>query len=93
MCPGMRAESTRRTHWLDVTALINEGQLHVEWRYAPQVHDPVLVNELARQFQQRISALLEHCQAPSVGRATASDFADSGLSDDEFLGLLEQLEQ
>ncbi|WP_323155375.1 non-ribosomal peptide synthetase [Pseudomonas alvandae] len=93
MCPGMRAESTRRTHWLDVTALVNEGQLHVEWRYAPQVHDPVLVNELAREFQQRISALLEHCQAPSVGRATASDFADSGLSDDEFLGLLEQLEQ
>lgn len=93
MCPGMRAESTRRTHWLDVTALVNEGQLHVEWRYAPKVHDPVLVNELARQFQQRITALLEHCQAPSVGRATASDFADSGLSDDEFLGLLEQLEQ
>ncbi|WP_434651981.1 amino acid adenylation domain-containing protein [Pseudomonas sp. R3-56] len=93
VCPGMRAESTRRTHWLDVTALVNEGQLHVEWRYAPQVHDPALVSELARQFQQRLTALLEHCQAPSVGRATASDFADSGLSDDEFLGLLEQLEQ
>jgi amino acid adenylation domain-containing protein/non-ribosomal peptide synthase protein (TIGR01720 family) len=93
VCPGMRAESTRRTHWLDVTALVNEGQLHVEWRYAPQVHDPALVGELARQFQQRLTALLEHCQAPSAGRATASDFADSGLSDDEFLGLLEQLEQ
>ncbi|MBI6617718.1 AMP-binding protein [Pseudomonas corrugata] len=93
VCPAMRAESTRRTHWLDVTALVNEGQLHVEWRYAPKVHDPVLVDELARQFQQRITALLDHCQAPSVGRATASDFADSGLSDDEFLGLLEQLEQ
>lgn len=93
VCPGMRADSTRRTHWLDVTALVNEGQLHVEWRYAPQVHDPALVGELARQFQQRLIALLEHCQAPSVGRATASDFADSGLSDDEFLGLLEQLEQ
>jgi non-ribosomal peptide synthase protein (TIGR01720 family) len=93
VCPAMRAESTRRTHWLDVTALVNEGQLHVEWRYAPKVHDPVLVDELARQFQRRITALLDHCQAPSVGRATASDFADSGLSDDEFLGLLEQLEQ
>lgn len=93
MCPGMRADSTRRTHWLDVTALVNEGRLHIEWRYAPHAHEQALVRELAQQFQQRIAALLEHCQAPTVGRATASDFADSGLSDDEFLGLLEQLEQ
>lgn len=93
LCPGMRADSTRRTHLLDVTALVNDGRLHVEWRYAPEVHEPALVSELARHFQQRLEALLEHCLAPRVGRATASDFADSGLSDDEFLGLLEQLEQ
>ncbi|MEN2396410.1 non-ribosomal peptide synthetase [Pseudomonas halotolerans] len=93
ICPGMRADGTRRTHLLDVTALVNEGRLHIEWRYDPQVHEPALVRELAGQFQQRVGALLEHCLAPTVGRATASDFADSGLSDDEFLGLLEQLEQ
>ncbi|MBX8563995.1 AMP-binding protein [Pseudomonas cichorii] len=93
ICPGMRADDTRRTHWLDVTALENEGRLHIEWRYAPHVHDQALVNGLAQQFVQQIGALLEHCLSPAAGRATASDFADSGLSDDEFLGLLEQLEQ
>lgn len=93
ICPGMRADSTRRTHLLDVTALVNEGRLHIEWRYDPQIHEPALVGELAQQFLQRIADLLDHCLAPTVGRATASDFADSGLSDDEFLGLLEQLEQ
>ncbi|MCE0463343.1 non-ribosomal peptide synthetase [Pseudomonas uvaldensis] len=93
ICPGMRADSTRRTHLLDVTALVNEGRLHIEWRYDPQIHEPALVGKLAQQFQQRIADLLDHCLAPTVGRATASDFADSGLSDDEFLGLLEQLEQ
>ncbi|RMQ50445.1 hypothetical protein ALQ04_02882 [Pseudomonas cichorii] len=93
ICPGMRADTTRRTHWLDVTVLESEGRLHIEWRYAPQVHDQALVNRLAQQFVQQIGALLEHCLSPAAGRATASDFADSGLSDDEFLGLLEQLEQ
>ncbi|GFM70570.1 hypothetical protein PSCICL_15620 [Pseudomonas cichorii] len=93
ICPGMRADDTRRTHWLDVTVLENEGRLHIEWRYAPHVHDEALVNGLAQQFVQQIYALLEHCLSPEAGRATASDFADSGLSDDEFLGLLEQLEQ
>ncbi|GFM76985.1 hypothetical protein PSCICM_28040 [Pseudomonas cichorii] len=93
ICPGMRADDTRRTHWLDVTVLENEGRLHIEWRYAPHVHDQALVNGLAQQFVQQIGALLEHCLSPAAGRATASDFADSGLSDDEFLGLLEQLEQ
>jgi non-ribosomal peptide synthase protein (TIGR01720 family) len=88
----MRAPETRRTHLLDVTALVDQGQLHIEWRYAPQVHDQVLVSALAQQFEQRIEALLEHCLAPEAGRATAADFADSGLSDDEFLGLLEQLQ-
>ncbi|WP_412462168.1 amino acid adenylation domain-containing protein [Pseudomonas sp. SC11] len=93
LCPGMRAASTARTHWLDVTALVEQGQLHLEWRYAPQRHSTAQVSELARQMVQTLEALLEHCQGPSAGRATASDFADSGLSDDEFLALLEQLEQ
>lgn len=93
LCPAMRAEDTRRTHLLDVTALVNDGRLHIEWRYAPQLHEQALIGELARQFQQRLEALLEHCLAPTAGRATAADFADSGLSDDEFLGLLEQLQQ
>ncbi|MBX8513406.1 amino acid adenylation domain-containing protein [Pseudomonas cichorii] len=93
ICPGMRADNTRRTHWLDVTVLENEGRLHIEWRYAPHVHDHALVSGLAQQFVQQVGALLEHCLSPAAGRATASDFADSGLSDDEFLGLLEQLEQ
>lgn len=92
LCPAMRAPDTRRTHLLDVTALVDQGQLHIEWRYAPQVHDQALIGALAQQFQQRIEALLEHCLDPQAGRATAADFADSGLSDDEFLGLLEQLQ-
>ncbi|MBB6288129.1 MULTISPECIES: non-ribosomal peptide synthetase [unclassified Pseudomonas] len=92
LCPAMRAPDTRRTHLLDVTALVDQGQLHIEWRYAPHVHDQALIGALAQQFQQGIEALLEHCLAPEVGRATAADFADSGLSDDEFLGLLEQLQ-
>lgn len=92
LCPAMRAPDTRRTHLLDVTALVDQGRLHVEWRYAPQVHDQALIGALAQQFQQRIEALLEHCLDPEAGRATAADFADSGLSDDEFLGLLEQLQ-
>lgn len=92
LCPAMRADDTRRTHLLDVTALVDDGCLHIEWRYAPQLHDQALIGELARQFQQRLEALLEHCLAPTAGRATAADFADSGLSDDEFLGLLEQLQ-
>ncbi|NWA27645.1 AMP-binding protein [Pseudomonas gingeri] len=91
LCPGMRAADGRRSHLLDVNALVIAGRLHIEWRYAPALHDVALVGELARQFQQRLGALIEHCLAPAAGRATASDFADSGLSDDEFLGLLEQL--
>ena len=91
MCPGMRAANSPRSHLLDVNALVVDGRLHLEWRYAPQVHPHALVSELARQFQQRLSTLLDHCLAPAMGRATASDFADSGLSDDEFMGLLEQL--
>jgi amino acid adenylation domain-containing protein/non-ribosomal peptide synthase protein (TIGR01720 family) len=91
MCPGMRAASSPRSHLLEVNALVVDGRLHIEWRYAPHVHSQALVSELARQFQQRLGALLDHCLAPAMGRATASDFADSGLSDDEFMGLLEQL--
>ncbi|WP_325948326.1 non-ribosomal peptide synthetase [Pseudomonas putida] len=91
LCPGMRGADSHRSHWLDINALVLDGCLHLEWRYSPPVHSPALINSLAQQFVQRLDALLEHCRDPQAGRATAADFVDSGLSDDEFLDLLEQL--
>ncbi|MFB4390688.1 MULTISPECIES: condensation domain-containing protein [unclassified Pseudomonas] len=91
LCPGMRDADSPRSHWLDINALVLDGQLHLEWRYSPQAHEAARIQQLAQQFIERLEGLLEHCRDPQAGRATAADFADSGLSDDEFLDLLEQL--
>ncbi|MFL1466804.1 amino acid adenylation domain-containing protein [Marinobacter sp. HN1S83] len=92
-CPGARAPENHRTHWLDVNALVLGGCLKAEWRYAPAVHGEPMVRELAEAFIREVAALVEHCGNPGAGRATASDFPDAGLSDDELQGLLDVLDQ
>ncbi|AJQ95476.1 non-ribosomal peptide synthetase [Gynuella sunshinyii] len=90
-CPGMRAPQNRRSHLLDINALIVEGCLQVDWCYPGQ--DSVFADTpaLAQRFIERLQDLLDHCLNDQNGRATAIDFPDAGIDDDAFNALLEEL--
>ncbi|WP_281555831.1 non-ribosomal peptide synthetase [Thalassomonas sp. RHCl1] len=91
LCPGMRAAENQRPHLLDINAVINQGMLHFDWCYPGS--DPAFADipQLAQAFKQQVIDLIRHCATPAIGRATAADFPNAGINDNQFIDLLSEL--
>ncbi|WP_175956060.1 non-ribosomal peptide synthetase [Burkholderia sp. BCC0405] len=56
---GERGAANRRSFTLDVVASVIDGELRMDWRYAPQVLDPQCVHDAAQRWIARLDALLD----------------------------------
>ncbi|MGU7816360.1 amino acid adenylation domain-containing protein [Burkholderia sp. AW49-1] len=56
---GERGAMNRRSFTLDVVASVIDGELRMDWRYAPQVLDPQRVHDAAQRWIARLDALLD----------------------------------
>jgi amino acid adenylation domain-containing protein/non-ribosomal peptide synthase protein (TIGR01720 family) len=63
-----------RSHQLSIDGILVGGQLHLTWNYSTQHFQEDTVNQLARQLQRDLQALLKHCLFPEAGRYTPADF-------------------
>ena len=79
-CGPPHSLRARRRYVLDVTGIVTQGRLHVEWKYCTQLHRLETVETLARRYIEMLRALIEHCQASLVGEYTPSDFSGSKLN-------------
>nr|WP_042194612.1 non-ribosomal peptide synthetase [Kibdelosporangium sp. MJ126-NF4]CEL21436.1 FIG01294969: hypothetical protein [Kibdelosporangium sp. MJ126-NF4]CTQ95997.1 FIG01294969: hypothetical protein [Kibdelosporangium sp. MJ126-NF4] len=68
------AENEPRTYLLDVTGLVEAGELTLTWEYSPEVHDEHTVGMLAERYLGALRAIIEHCASPDTGGRTPSDF-------------------
>jgi amino acid adenylation domain-containing protein/non-ribosomal peptide synthase protein (TIGR01720 family) len=73
------APANRRSHLLEVTAVIAAGELAVHWTYCGAIHDRATIAKLADDFAARLQTLLQHCAAPNAGSYTPSDFPELDL--------------
>ncbi|MGI2906693.1 condensation domain-containing protein, partial [Tolypothrix sp. VBCCA 56010] len=88
-----RSPIANRSHLLDVSGLILEGQLRLNWTYSEKVHLDSTVESLAHKFLQALQALIAHCLSPEVGGYTPSDFPVADLSQTDLDELIAQLQQ
>ncbi|WP_196527757.1 non-ribosomal peptide synthetase [Nostoc commune] len=82
-----------RHHKLNVTAWIAQSQLNVQWRYSRNLHDAATIERIAQQFIKALQTLIQHCQSPTSGGYTPSDFTGARLNQkqlDQFLSKLQQ---
>ncbi|ALG07358.1 non-ribosomal peptide synthetase [Kibdelosporangium phytohabitans] len=63
-----------RTYLLDVTGLVEAGELTLTWEYSSEVHDEQTVRTLAERYLDALRAIIEHCLSPGAGGRTPSDF-------------------
>ncbi|MGH4003137.1 MAG: amino acid adenylation domain-containing protein, partial [Pseudonocardiaceae bacterium] len=63
-----------RTYLLDVTGVVDGGQLELSWLYSDQVHHEATVQRLATEMIQALREIVEHCAQPDAGGCTPSDF-------------------
>ncbi|ONI88959.1 non-ribosomal peptide synthetase [Actinosynnema sp. ALI-1.44] len=72
-----------RTYLLDVTGLVESGELRLTWEYSPEVHDEHTVRALAERYLDALRAIIEHCASPGAGGRTPSDFPLAKLTQDQ----------
>lgn len=67
---------SKRTHLLEISGGIYQGNLEIRWTYSNKLHRQTTVELLAQKFIEAVRSLIAHCQSPDAGGFTPSDFAD-----------------
>lgn len=68
--PGLsHAKSSRRMYLLDISGVIQSGQLILHWRYSDQLYRSNTIKLLAKEYLQQLETLIRHCQFPEKNPA------------------------
>jgi amino acid adenylation domain-containing protein/non-ribosomal peptide synthase protein (TIGR01720 family) len=83
----------KRSHLLEISALIASGQLQVDWTYCQKIHQRSTVEHLARNFIDTLICLITHCTYKDAKGYTPSDFTSARLNQkqlDKFIAKIKQ---
>jgi amino acid adenylation domain-containing protein/non-ribosomal peptide synthase protein (TIGR01720 family) len=69
-----RSVRERRSHLIDVSAGVAGGRLQIAWTYSQNVHQRDTIECLAQDYLAQLQAIIRHCQSPTAGGYTPSDF-------------------
>jgi natural product biosynthesis luciferase-like monooxygenase protein/non-ribosomal peptide synthase protein (TIGR01720 family) len=71
----------RRGHLFEITALIFEGKLHIDWGYSKVSFRAQTIENLANEFIENLRKLIEAARATESAEFTPSDFPLAALDD------------
>lgn len=86
--PHAHDPHSRRSHLFEITALIFEGKLHLEWGYSKAFHRLGTVEHLVTEFVKNLQTLIEIASSTASAEFTPSDFPLADLNE----ASLQQLE-
>jgi amino acid adenylation domain-containing protein/non-ribosomal peptide synthase protein (TIGR01720 family) len=79
----LRSEEGARAYPLELNAWVSASVLHTRWSYSTELHSGTEMEELGQLFLEELSGLIDHCQSPSAGGVTPSDFPLAGVDQAE----------
>ena len=86
--PGALMSPKRlRTHLFEITAMVQGGELHVNWTYGKHFHRSETVGRLASDYLSSLETLIDHCLLPETGGFTPSDFPLAAIDQPSLDGL------
>ena len=86
-----RSPTGPRAHLLDITGMVIDGQLQLDWVYSRNVHREATIRQFAQGFSEALQELIAHCQTSGAGGYTPSDFPAVGLSQTRLEALLGEI--
>jgi amino acid adenylation domain-containing protein/non-ribosomal peptide synthase protein (TIGR01720 family) len=89
--PQQVSAQAPRAHLLEVTGLVIEGRLHLEWQYSVHLHRRETIARLARACLRELQALIAASQQQGPALSLARDAVEAGITQDELTGLLKRL--
>jgi amino acid adenylation domain-containing protein/non-ribosomal peptide synthase protein (TIGR01720 family) len=78
----------KRRHVLEINILVMNDRMQVEFTYNRALHDEKKMQLLADGFLNALKEVIAHCQLPTVGGRTPSDFPLARLDQTSLDGLL-----
>jgi non-ribosomal peptide synthase protein (TIGR01720 family) len=82
----------RRPHLLDVTALVTEGRLQVDWIFSGAHHRRTTIESLAAEFFTSLREVLALVETPRETRPRVGDFTSVHLGEGELAAVWEELQ-
>ncbi len=82
-----------RRHLLEIAGSIVGGKLQLNWVYCKNIHRKKTIESLAQGFMKALRNLIDHCQSPTAGGFTPSDFPEADLSQDELDDLMSEISE
>ena len=83
--------AAKRTYLLIVNAEVRQGRLQVKWSFATNLHRRQTIEELARNFAQSLTALVDDCRSRPSTNYSPSDFPLAGLNQGDLDDLVSAL--
>ncbi len=91
--PGrVSSPKAKRSHLLDVIGQVVEGKLQMIWIYSENIHRRSTIERLATSYNSALKALIAHCQSPSAGGYTPTDFPLADLGQEELDEMLSEID-
>ena len=81
-----------RSHLLDITGIVVEGKLELNWIYSKNVHKQATVELLADGFVKALTSVIHHCQLPEAVGYTPSDFPEAEFNQQELDELIAKID-
>jgi len=69
-----RNPESLRPHIIDINSIVVEEELRVDWLYSSSLHQEETIVKWAKEFQENLLDILNHCTEIGVGGYTPSDF-------------------
>jgi non-ribosomal peptide synthase protein (TIGR01720 family) len=79
---SVHGDQGRRSHLLEVNAVVSGGRLAVTWTYSENLHRRATISAVAGWFLEELRELVRHCLSPDAGGYTPSDFPLARLDQD-----------
>ena len=89
---AMQSEQGQRQYLLEITMVVIDGRLQVQWNYGSQLHAKETIERLADEYTEALRRLIAHCQSSGTEGFTASDFSLIRLAQDELDQILNEVE-
>ena len=86
-----RNRNGKRPYLLEINTFILEDQLTIDCFYSQNFHDKTTINNFVSIYIKNLRHLIQHCQSPTAGKFSPSDFPESGLNQGELDNFISQI--
>ena len=86
-----QSKKQTRDHLLEISGLVVDGKLQINWTYSSNVHNRATVEKLADNYHKALRSIIEHCQLEEAFGYTPSDFPLAQLNQVELDELLARI--